>query len=165
MPTPRRIATCGRCGQPGRPLPDTCVFTAAPPGCTGLALDGRVRQIRQDGTGLRRPLRTPNSVLSGQPSFGRFFASVVSTGSNAATSQNAQQTAQNGSDRRRSSMNAELTYLVWVTTLIAVMWVPYMLDRIAVWGLNDTVGYADNPRQRPPDTPGRHRDKKATAHA
>jgi len=47
-------------------------------------------------------------------------------------------------------MNTELTYLVWITTFTAVMWVPYMLDRIAVWGVMDTVGYPDNPRHQSP---------------
>jgi len=43
-------------------------------------------------------------------------------------------------------MKAELTYLVWITTLTALMWIPYILDRIFVWGLMDTVGYPDNPK-------------------
>jgi len=43
-------------------------------------------------------------------------------------------------------MKPELTYLVWVTILTAVMWVPYVLDRIGTWGLTDTVGYPDAPK-------------------
>lgn len=43
-------------------------------------------------------------------------------------------------------MSAELTYLVWVTALTAVMWVPYILDRIAVRGVIDAVGYPENPK-------------------
>jgi len=47
-------------------------------------------------------------------------------------------------------MKTELMYLVWVTTLTALMWVPYILDRLAVWGLMDTVGYPDNPKVQSP---------------
>lgn len=43
-------------------------------------------------------------------------------------------------------MKAELMYLVWVTTLTALMWIPYILDRLMVWGLMDTVGYPENPK-------------------
>ena len=38
-------------------------------------------------------------------------------------------------------MTTELSYLVWVTALTAVMWVPYVLNLIAVRGLIDAVGY------------------------
>ena len=47
-------------------------------------------------------------------------------------------------------MKPELTYLVWVTILTAVMWIPYVLDRIAVWGLADSVGYPEAPKQQSP---------------
>jgi len=40
----------------------------------------------------------------------------------------------------------ELTYLVAVTLLTAVMWIPYVLDRMTVRGLTDTVGYPDSPK-------------------
>jgi len=43
-------------------------------------------------------------------------------------------------------MKPELIYLVWVTILTAVIWIPYILDRIFVWGLLDTVGYPENPK-------------------
>ena len=43
-------------------------------------------------------------------------------------------------------MKTELLYLVWVTVLTGLIWVPYILDRIAVWGLADTVGYPENPK-------------------
>jgi uncharacterized MAPEG superfamily protein len=43
-------------------------------------------------------------------------------------------------------MKTELLYLVWVTILTGVLWIPYILDRIAVWGLADTVGYPENPK-------------------
>ena len=43
-------------------------------------------------------------------------------------------------------MKAELMDLVWVTTLTALMWIPYILDRLMGWGVMDTVGYPDNPK-------------------
>ena len=59
-------------------------------------------------------------------------------------------------------MNTELTYLVWVTTLTALMWIPYILDRVQVWGLMDTVGYPNSPK---PQTPWARRMKAAHANA
>jgi uncharacterized MAPEG superfamily protein len=47
-------------------------------------------------------------------------------------------------------MKTELMYLVWATTLTALIWIPYVLDRIAVWGLMDTVGYPQNPKPQSP---------------
>ncbi len=47
-------------------------------------------------------------------------------------------------------MKTELMYLVLVTTLTALIWIPYILDRIAVWGLMDTVGYPKNPKPQSP---------------
>ncbi|MFN2301840.1 MAG: MAPEG family protein [Gammaproteobacteria bacterium] len=43
-------------------------------------------------------------------------------------------------------MNTELLYLVLVTLLTGLMWVFYVLDRFAVWGLTDTLGYPDAPK-------------------
>ena len=43
-------------------------------------------------------------------------------------------------------MKTELMYLVWVTVLTALIWIPYIIDRIMVWGLPDTVGYPENPK-------------------
>ena len=43
-------------------------------------------------------------------------------------------------------MKSELMYLVWVTTLTALIWIPYIVDRIAVWGLMQAVGYPENPK-------------------
>ncbi len=43
-------------------------------------------------------------------------------------------------------MTSELMSLTWVTTLTAVMWMPYILNMIAVRGLVDAVGYPDEPR-------------------
>jgi uncharacterized MAPEG superfamily protein len=43
-------------------------------------------------------------------------------------------------------VHAELQYLVWVTALTGVLWIPYVLDRFFIWGIRDTVGYPENPR-------------------
>lgn len=43
-------------------------------------------------------------------------------------------------------MTSELTLLMWVTALTAVMWVPYILNTIMVRGINDAVGYPDDPK-------------------
>jgi uncharacterized MAPEG superfamily protein len=51
---------------------------------------------------------------------------------------------------QEEQMKPELTYLVWVTTLTAVMWIPYILDRMMTWGLLDTVGYPQNPKAQSP---------------
>jgi uncharacterized MAPEG superfamily protein len=59
-------------------------------------------------------------------------------------------------------MKLEMTYLVWVTILTALIWIPYVLDRIAVWGLTDTVGYPEAPK---PQSPWARRMKAAHANA
>src|SRR5215471_14947391 len=59
-------------------------------------------------------------------------------------------------------MKAELLYLVWVTVLTALLWVPYILDRMATWGLADTVGYPQSPK---PQSPWATRLKAAHANA
>jgi len=59
-------------------------------------------------------------------------------------------------------MKAELMYLVWITTLTALMWIPYILDRLLVWGLMDTVGYPETPK---PQSPWARRMKAAHANA
>ena len=41
-------------------------------------------------------------------------------------------------------------YLVWVTLFTAVLWIPYVLNRIAVRGIADTVGYPENPKPLAP---------------
>ena len=43
-------------------------------------------------------------------------------------------------------MKTELVYLTWVTVLTALLWIPYILDRISVWGLSEAVGYPVNPK-------------------
>ena len=59
-------------------------------------------------------------------------------------------------------MKPELMYLVYVTILTAVIWIPYVLDRMGVWGLSDTVGYPENPK---PQSPWARRMKSAHANA
>lgn len=55
-------------------------------------------------------------------------------------------------------MKTELIYLVYVTALTGLLWVPYILDRIAKWGLTTAVGYPTNP---PPQSPWAQRLMKA----
>ncbi len=43
-------------------------------------------------------------------------------------------------------MKTELLYLALVTAFTALLWIPYILDRILVWGLLDAVGYPVNPK-------------------
>ena len=43
-------------------------------------------------------------------------------------------------------MTVELKYLTWVAVLTALMWIPYILNMIAVRGLMDAVGYPENPK-------------------
>ena len=57
-------------------------------------------------------------------------------------------------------MKTELMYLVWVTTLTAVVWIPYILDRNMVRGIMDAVGYPANPK---PQSPWAQRMKAAHA--
>jgi uncharacterized MAPEG superfamily protein len=53
-------------------------------------------------------------------------------------------------------------YLVWVAALTGVIWVPYILDRIMVWGLTDAVGYPASPK---PQSAWAQRMMKAHANA
>jgi uncharacterized MAPEG superfamily protein len=55
-------------------------------------------------------------------------------------------------------MKTELQYLVYVTILTGVLWIPYILDRVARWGLVEAVGYPENP---PPQSPWARRLIKA----
>ena len=59
-------------------------------------------------------------------------------------------------------MKPELVYLVWVTVFTALIWLPYMLDRMAIWGMADTVGYPESPK---PQTPWARRMKSAHTNA
>ncbi len=47
-------------------------------------------------------------------------------------------------------MKTELLYLVLTTTLTGLIWIPYIIDRIAVWGLTTAVGYPENPKPQSP---------------
>ena len=47
-------------------------------------------------------------------------------------------------------MKLELLWLVFVTMFTAILWLPYILDRIAVRGLIDAVGYPENPKPQSP---------------
>lgn len=43
-------------------------------------------------------------------------------------------------------MTSELMSLTWVTALTAILWIPYILNMIAVRGLLQAVGYPENPQ-------------------
>lgn len=47
-------------------------------------------------------------------------------------------------------MKTELLYLTLVTVLTGLLWVPYIIDRAAVRGLIDAVGYPENPKPQSP---------------
>jgi uncharacterized MAPEG superfamily protein len=47
-------------------------------------------------------------------------------------------------------MKTELFYLALSAVLTGLLWVPYILDRVAVWGLTDAVGYPANPKPQSP---------------
>jgi uncharacterized MAPEG superfamily protein len=59
-------------------------------------------------------------------------------------------------------MKTELLYLTLVTAFTGLMWVPYILDRVAVRGLTDAVGYPPNPK---PQSPWAQRLMKAHSNA
>ena len=59
-------------------------------------------------------------------------------------------------------MKTEITSLIWVSTFTAVLWMPYMLNRIAVRGIAATVGYPIDP---PPQAPWAQRLRAAHANA
>jgi len=59
-------------------------------------------------------------------------------------------------------MKIELAYLVYVTALTGVMWVPYILDRLLVRGIGETAGYSDHPK---PQSPWAQRSMKAHTNA
>ena len=59
-------------------------------------------------------------------------------------------------------MKTELLYLVIVSVFTGLMWIPYILDRISVWGLADTVGYPLDPK---PQSAWAVRMKRAHANA
>lgn len=47
-------------------------------------------------------------------------------------------------------MKTELLYLALITAFTGLLWVPYILDRVAARGLLDAVGYPDNPKPQSP---------------
>lgn len=59
-------------------------------------------------------------------------------------------------------MKSELFYLALVTALTGLLWLPYILDRLAVRGVADAVGYPENPK---PQSPWAQRLMKAHANA
>ena len=59
-------------------------------------------------------------------------------------------------------MKTELTYLALAAALTGILWVPYILDRIAKWGLVPTVSYPENP---PPQSPWAQRMMRAHGNA
>lgn len=59
-------------------------------------------------------------------------------------------------------MKTELLYLTFVAAFTGLMWVPYILDRLAVRGLTDAVGYPEHPK---PQSPWAQRLMKAHSNA
>lgn len=47
-------------------------------------------------------------------------------------------------------MRTELFYLALATALTGILWIPYILDRIATWGLADAVSYPAAPKPQSP---------------
>ncbi len=47
-------------------------------------------------------------------------------------------------------MKPELIDLVRVSALTALLWIPYVLDRMRTWGIADTVGYPTHPKAQSP---------------
>jgi uncharacterized MAPEG superfamily protein len=47
-------------------------------------------------------------------------------------------------------MTTELFYLTLTTALTGVLWIPYIVNRIAVRGLSEAMGYPDNPTPQSP---------------
>jgi uncharacterized MAPEG superfamily protein len=64
--------------------------------------------------------------------------------------------------RKETTMKNELFYLTLVTAFTGLLWLPYILDRLAVRGIADAVGYPENPK---PQSPWAQRLMKAHANA
>jgi uncharacterized MAPEG superfamily protein len=60
------------------------------------------------------------------------------------------------------TMKSEMTSLVLVSAFTGLLWMPYMLNRIAVRGIASTVGYPVDP---PPQAPWAQRLRAAHANA
>lgn len=59
-------------------------------------------------------------------------------------------------------MKTELIYLTFAAAFTGLLWIPYILDRIAVRGLIEAVGYPESPK---PQSPWAQRLMKAHANA
>jgi len=59
-------------------------------------------------------------------------------------------------------MQPELLYLTLAAAFTGLLWVPYILDRLAVRGIADAVGYPEHPK---PQSPWAQRLMKAHANA
>ena len=59
-------------------------------------------------------------------------------------------------------MKPELLALVQVSAWTALLWIPYVLNRMLVWGLMDTMGY---PAEKKPLAPWAERLRSAHANA
>jgi uncharacterized MAPEG superfamily protein len=59
-------------------------------------------------------------------------------------------------------MKTELFYLALVAAFTGLLWLPYILDRVAVRGIIDAVGYPESPK---PQSPWAQRLMKAHANA
>lgn len=47
-------------------------------------------------------------------------------------------------------MKTELYYLMLVSIFTALLWVPYIINRVAVRGMGEAVGYPDDPKPQSP---------------
>lgn len=59
-------------------------------------------------------------------------------------------------------MKTELLYLTYIAAFTGLLWVPYILNRLAVQGLTDAVGYPEKPK---PQSPWAQRLMKAHSNA
>lgn len=59
-------------------------------------------------------------------------------------------------------MKTELLYLLYVSLFTGLLWVPYIFNRLLIWGIWDTAGYVASPK---PQSPWAQRLMKAHANA
>lgn len=43
-------------------------------------------------------------------------------------------------------MKTEMLYLIYVIILTALLWIPYIIERLVVQGMGDAVGYPEDPK-------------------
>ena len=43
-------------------------------------------------------------------------------------------------------MKTEMLYLIYVIILTALLWIPYIIERLVTQGMGDAVGYPDDPK-------------------